>query len=116
MDPPEGEYLDVYFPTENTGYIAGLFGKIMKTTDKGETWTELNTGLSDQITLYSIACTNENTCYAVGDKGTIIKTTDGGATWKTEKSGTLEKLNEISIRENTCFVAGDAGVFLRRKN
>jgi photosystem II stability/assembly factor-like uncharacterized protein len=115
VNVPKGDFLDVYFPSLNVGYTTGLFGKVWKTTDRGTTWTELNTGLSAQITLYAIACSNENTCYAVGDEGTIIKTIDGGLNWKVQKTGTKVKLNDISIKGKTCLVVGDAGVVLKSK-
>ena len=113
LEVPQGEFLDIYFPSLQVGYTSGLFGKITKTTDEGKTWTELNTGLSDQITLYSITCTDNNTCYAVGDAGTVIKTSDGGSNWELQPTGTTEKLNSISIKNNVCYIVGDAGVFLK---
>ena len=49
---PQGNNLyAVDFVDNNTGYASGNFGTILKTTDNGNEWIKLNTGISDQFTL-----------------------------------------------------------------
>ncbi|MCW8811500.1 MAG: YCF48-related protein [Ignavibacteriaceae bacterium] len=57
-------------------------GKIIRTTDGGNTWT-VTSGLSAYL-LFAIDFVNENTGYSVGMFGAIIKTTNGGNTWVTQ--------------------------------
>lgn len=108
-----GDFLDIYFPSPNVGYTAGLFGSVSKTEDAGVTWRKLETGLPVDINLFSIHCTDDNTCYAVGDLGTILRTTDGGEHWALMESGTKQKLNAIACKAGSCFIVGDSGVVLK---
>ncbi len=72
---PQGNPLySVYFTDEDTGYVAGVGGTIIKTTDAGESWTILSSGTTNS--LYSIYFTDANTGYAVGVGGTILKNRD----------------------------------------
>lgn len=84
--------LSVCFPTSNIGYVCGNFGKVYKTTDGGENWTELMT-VGASTRLNSIEFIDSNTGFVVGDAGassTIFKTTDGGVTWTSQISGITE--------------------------
>ena len=82
------DHRDVYFPSEAVGFVCGLGGDIIKTSDSGLTWQELNTGTTNNLkTVYFI---DENIGFASGngvndsdDSGApVIKTTDGGKTWE----------------------------------
>jgi photosystem II stability/assembly factor-like uncharacterized protein len=108
-----GDFLDIYFPSANVGYTAGLFGSVTRTEDAGVTWKKLETGLPVDINLFSIHCTDDKTCYAVGDLGTIVRTTDAGEHWSLMESGTKQKLNAIACKGGNCFIVGDSGVVLK---
>lgn len=78
----------VFFTDANTGYVTGVKGTILKTTDGGTTWKTLNAGTSYDIN--AIWFTSADTGYAGGEvnsEGIISKTTDGGKTWKELISG-----------------------------
>ncbi len=68
----------------NTGFVAnrGPDG-IFKTTDGGNTFTQINTGYGSSTAIwYDIKFANANVGYAGNGTGVnLIKTTDGGATW-----------------------------------
>jgi hypothetical protein len=66
----------VYFCDENTGYIVGRNGTILKTVNGGDNWDELPSGT--YYDFRSVYFTDANTGYAVGAAGTILKTTNGG--------------------------------------
>ena len=96
----------IYFPDQNTGYIAGDYGMIAKTTDGGTTWFMQNSGTSWE--LESVYFPDANTGYAAGVHGTIIKTTDGGATWISLNSGTTAWLHSVHFADvNTGYVVGE---------
>ena len=96
----------IYFPDQNTGYIAGDYGMIAKTTDGGTTWFMQNSGTSWE--LESVYFQDANTGYAAGVHGVIIKTTDGGATWVSQASGTDAWLHSIHFADvNTGYVVGE---------
>ena len=100
--PTSGESLatdpiwyDVMFPDPN-GWIVGEFGKIMHTTDGGETWHEQEKTLMskdgvqvymdvlDLPTLYGVQMKNAQEGLASGLEGHIARTRDGGQTWAFE--------------------------------
>ncbi|HIK01840.1 TPA: hypothetical protein H1008_01880, partial [archaeon] len=101
----DGNFKSIYFTDENTGYVAGAeivwhgsqggpyhtTGTILKTTDAGENWEELDLSVAERDdisrgydvvpTLRSIHFANANEGYAVGHFGLILKTEDAGETW-----------------------------------
>jgi photosystem II stability/assembly factor-like uncharacterized protein len=71
---------DIYFVDQNTGFIAGESGTILKTTNGGVNWSSLNSGTSEW--LYSIFFTNVNNGYSVGPlTNGVLRTTNGGNSW-----------------------------------
>jgi len=106
---------DVHFPDENTGYIVsqydvsnGLrYGKVLKTTDAGETWQITADGNFGRLT--SVYFTDVNTGYMLGGYGKIYKTTDGGILWDTLVNNYDSYLNEIVfVNPNTGFIAEES--------
>jgi photosystem II stability/assembly factor-like uncharacterized protein len=88
------KYLNkVFFVNNNTGWIAGDSGLILKTSDKGQSWTEQNTGTFDNI--FNIFFLNERLGWALtwlvipdsaSYTGTILlTTTNGGNNWQKSK-------------------------------
>ncbi len=63
------------FVNNSLGFIKGLYGPFMKTTDQGENWFEYNIGNNRIVDFEFI---DENIAYAVGAGGLIMKTTNGG--------------------------------------
>lgn len=111
------EGIDVFAPSPNIAYMAGWFGQMQKTTDMGNTWTILNTGVSSQAQMRSVYCPDNNTCYVVGDDGNIIKTSDGGANWTPQFSGSNRLLQSVwCINNDICFAVGDSGTIIKTIN
>jgi photosystem II stability/assembly factor-like uncharacterized protein len=65
--------------TPSTLYAAGY--RIAKSTDRGSTWKELETGGHSGFFDLAISPSSPSTLYALGDKSLILRSTDGGATW-----------------------------------
>ncbi|MBK8552111.1 MAG: hypothetical protein IPL53_14035 [Ignavibacteria bacterium] len=82
-------FKNCFFINNNTGWISGDSGTIIKTTNEGLTWSILPTGVYNDI--QSIFFINERLGWAVSNEvfpdtnsflGTrILKTTDGGSSW-----------------------------------
>ncbi len=110
---PFGWYLyDVHFPDEQTGYIAGEKGVVLKTTDAGTSWEIKSTGTLRNLKMLWFA--DAETGYVTSDSGFIMKTTDGGETWMELQSGTTEEINDIFfINSSTGFIAGMNGQLRR---
>ena len=124
----DGHFKSIHFTDENTGYVTGVktvwhgsqggpfhtTGVILKTTDAGETWEELDLSIAEiedrngyniVPTLYSIHFANSNRGYAVGGYGTILKTEDAGETW--EVSRPLETPQELKAVFSIIEIVGD---------
>ncbi|NVO10146.1 MAG: hypothetical protein HXX16_09315 [Bacteroidales bacterium] len=75
----------LFFTSDKIGYAYGgfvddygSFGTLVKTTDGGDTWTEL-TSMQKFVTCFSFV--DDNTGYAFTFDNDIYKTTDGGDSW-----------------------------------
>lgn len=74
---PQGNSLaGSHFFNSTTGFMTGLGGTILKTTNSGETWVRKESGTL--AFLYSIHFISESVGWAAGDSVKILKTTDAG--------------------------------------
>lgn len=114
-----GELFSVCFPVDTqTGYVAGFYGVILKTTDGGSNWLKIFSS-REGLALYSIHFPLDVlTGFAVGELGQIVKTTDGGVTWSIQPSGTEFKLNSVCFPRNvqTGYAVGAGGTILKTTN
>ncbi len=87
-ESPADYWLEIFFLKDNPdyGWISGYGGKVLRTTDKGLTWTKSIINHADQ--LESIYFLNEQVGYTVSAYSEILRassmyrTEDGGVTWK----------------------------------
>ena len=101
---------------QNTCYVSGTGGTILKTTDGGVTWnTQLTGTLSDITALFLF---DANNGYAVGGQGTILHTIDGGLTWTAQQSGlpTGILFSVYFPATDVGYIAGGSGLFLKTTN
>jgi hypothetical protein len=87
-----------YFINGRTGFLVGSEGNIIKTTDTGQTWENIYSGVVE--TLWQIEFLDQSTGFIVGDFGRILKTEDGGETWRKTNSGTQENIYCITFVNN----------------
>ena len=90
------------------GLVVGRYGRILRTSDGGVTWTNVPSPTSAHLN--AISFTEENTHsgalydtredvgWAVGDSGTIIRTDDRGYTWSDETNNVIQKLGTNMLR------------------
>ena len=83
---PRVDYWGVYFVNADTGWSVGELGAIIKTTDGGNTWYNIETIYKK--TIRTIGSYTGEKIIAAGDSGLIIISTDYGETWATIQSGT----------------------------
>ncbi len=103
-------FSSVYFPSENNGFAAGIFGAIYRTTDGGESWSKnkINNG-----TLFTVFFTDTSYGWTAGYNGAILATTDGGKSWNAQNSGVQTTLNSIFFtNRNHGIAVGNAGKIL----
>ena len=96
-----------HFPTSTVGYIGGDF--LYKTTDAGDTWTEMTYPSTEEI--FDIFFKDANTGWAVGDKGLIMSTTDGNTWTKHDSSDVMfaDDLNGVYFVGTSGWICGDDG-------
>lgn len=94
-------YYNVHFPTYAVGYAVGT-NVIAKTTDTGNTWTDINVALPvPNGFLMDVFFISKDTGYVAGGNltagqppspgnGFIMRTTNGGTTWSTVLGPVLE--------------------------
>lgn len=73
-----GELRGLSIPSANIIYTCGYNGKILKSTNGGDSWISIETPTSQMLN--SIYFFNNERGFAVGDSGTILYTENGGIT------------------------------------
>jgi len=120
---------DVKFTDPQNGWIVGEFGKIMHTTDGGETWHEQEksllegTGIIDLLdlpTLYGVHMTDAQHGLAAGIDGHIARTSDGGQRWTYDQIEVEYPLIDplfqvVELPNGDAWAAGAAGEVVRRQ-
>lgn len=72
----------------------------MRTTDGGDTWTDVSASVPGMSTIYDIEFIDKRTGYICGYDNNIYKTTDGGVTWIYQPvTITTPAINTISLQE-----------------
>lgn len=109
---------DVVFPSTMVGYACGEGAVILKTTDGGQSWIPLNTGVTSVygIEFYDIDFYDNDHGWAVGNKGIIVETKDGGVSWtKQSLSSMLAGITGIAaLGENKAYACGLSGLIMEK--
>ena len=97
----------VHFPSASVGFVVGIGGTILKSTDTGETWNMIYS--STNYSFNSVFFINESVGFAVGNQ--ILKTTDGGSTWNLV-SPTITYINKITFTTSQIgFLISSSGLY-----
>ena len=110
------DLLDVFFVNESTGWVCGLNGRILFTTNGGTLWGQQVSNTAN--VLHSIDFPSALTGYAVGGPdGPIVKTTNGGATWSAGSIPSFISITGVDFADNnTGYVCGSDGKTARTTN
>jgi photosystem II stability/assembly factor-like uncharacterized protein len=96
-------------------WAVGYAGTIIKSTDKGATWTIQNSGVVDQLNGVSFIDSLKG--WACGNSGTILYTCDGGELWVQQTVPGNPNLEDIQfIDPEKGWAAGRAGIILNTTN
>ncbi|MEL1245071.1 YCF48-related protein [Flavobacterium sp. DGU11] len=112
------DFITVFFADANNGYASDSFGKLMKTTDAGETWTELQ---NISMEIRSIFFLDANKGYVAGDVGRVYKTNNGGTSWQAVDTpnsyiGQMDLNGIYFTNANKGFSTGVRGRILKTTN
>ncbi len=112
---PTAIIYDIDFIDENTGWLVGNNGMIVKTTDGGESWLSQISGTG--LHLFGVDFINSQIGWAVGNSGLILKTTNGGDRWISQTSGQSVALYDINfVNDQLGLIVGASGRILRTTN
>lgn len=103
-----------YFVNDNTGYVIGNNGVILKTSNGGLNFSRQNSNSNYLLT--SIFFVNDNTGYAAGIDGTqfsqnshLLKTNNGGIDWTLINYGARRFNSLYFTNEFTGYIIGSSG-------
>ncbi|MBO2009228.1 YCF48-related protein [Hymenobacter negativus] len=116
--PAGYDLTDIHVFDDQSAIAVGRYGAAMKTTDQGQTWSQLYLGMTYDLMAVSfvtpqlgwVACntpTNDPSISLPG-RGEVRRTTDGGQTWSTQLVGESDFVVMQSIR---FFSASEGYVF-----
>ena len=117
----EDDLYDLHFTDDNTGFICSTAGKILKTTNSGNSWTIKYDNFS-AFRLGSIYFPTPQTGYSVAGNGSIvIKTTNNGETWNSISTGKNGSISQIFFSDTSTgymcgFVSGLTGGIFKTTN
>ena len=118
--PGSSRVTDIHFFNESTGVLITYDGKIIKTSNRGVTWSIQYSNASNAAPLNQILFIDDKVGYVVGGDensysdhtsgGMILKTSDGGDTWTNvfQVTGSIKCNSIAKNNENTLFVIGNA--------
>ncbi|MEO6324747.1 MAG: hypothetical protein ABIT01_16600, partial [Thermoanaerobaculia bacterium] len=105
---------------------ASAVAHIYKTTDGGDSWTDLpgmsgvsplNTFFADQSWYNNTTVVSPTNASIVTVGGTAyVRTTDGGTTWGNVGGGAHTDVHELRYQGSTLFVANDGGIYSSTDN
>jgi photosystem II stability/assembly factor-like uncharacterized protein len=102
---------DCFFYNQNTGYVVGSDGLVLKTSNSGTSWNQLNT--QSVKTYSSVYFVNNQKGYIItGDINVpsdnyLLVTNNGGSNWTKSYTFTNQHLSKILfLNENTGFITG----------
>lgn len=116
----------IRFIDANTGFAVGPLGRILKTTNGGESWTKIDVGSIPNAYLKCIYMLDANKIwigagipddFGNSKSEVVIHTADGGASWSTESIGLTGAAFSIFFWDaNTGWLTADKGFIGAYKN
>lgn len=114
---PQGSFLfSVEALAANTAVAVGEDGLILRSTDRGATWSA--NWARTRHTFFGLAFSDDNIGVAVGDVGFIHRTSDGGITWHPHANGAgIAILSGVDFAgPSTAVAVGSNGTIVRTDN
>ena len=106
---PTGSHLvKIAFADNNIGWIAGVSGSILKTTDAGNTWKNQYSFQNNDIIDLNVIDTNQ--IYYLNNVNKLYLSTDGGNSWTLKSSffgANASSISFISLNEGWACVGAN---------
>ncbi|MBS1494793.1 MAG: T9SS type A sorting domain-containing protein [Bacteroidetes bacterium] len=107
---------NIFMLNSNTGFACGSGGNVIKTTDGGNLWTSIGSGID--FYAMDVFFLDINTGWSCGMTGRLVKTTNGGTSWQQlQFIGYTQTINSVYfIDQNTGFAGFENGVIAKSTN
>jgi photosystem II stability/assembly factor-like uncharacterized protein len=98
----------IFFITERIGFASGQY-HIYKTTNRGESWTEVYKGPPEgrREGFRGMYFLDEKLGFAVNAGGEVLRTHDGGKTWIAKRITNTRLRSIVFVNENEGYAVGD---------
>jgi photosystem II stability/assembly factor-like uncharacterized protein len=83
------------FTSDREGWIVGELGRIIRTTDGGQSWIRQDAGTKRPF--LAISCLDSKTAWIAGKEGIVFATKDGGDTWTSLTTGSTRHIFAIEF-------------------
>ena len=105
----------ITFINESTGFAVGISSTLLRTSNGGNNWIDIN--ISASATTYNcVLFPNNSTGFVVSDAGELIKSTNGGINWQITSLSSNSLKCIYFINETTGFVGGGNGALYKTTN
>lgn len=105
--------------SSSIGFAVGQSGTVLKTTDGGVSWNQINISIAELSTtdLYTARAISSTKIIIAGEGGAIYSSSDTGTTWTTSTSGTTQLLNAMSfVDSSNGWIGGENRTLLKTTN
>jgi len=97
---------DALARSESGTVLIGGIGAILRSTDRGLTWSDAALGAGDVVR--GLAFAGDTAAWAVGHKGLVLRSTDDGRAWRETPRFTSNRLRDVKfIDARSGFIVGD---------
>jgi len=106
----------VSFADAEAGFAVGQGGLILRTSNGGTDWENLDNGLTAN-SFYGAEMSGPGRVWVVGDIGTLLHSSNGGTGWVQQPVPTTNTLFSVSfVNASLGWAVGDLGTLLRTTN
>lgn len=115
---PQGNGLQsVVFESPTLGYTAGDKGTTLRTTDAGQSWTDLTSFPQFTADLNDLVVLSPGVLLAAGAAPGLYRSNDGGASWQTVSNPANVELEDVMrVDASTLFAVGQSSVLRSTDN
>jgi photosystem II stability/assembly factor-like uncharacterized protein len=104
-----GPFLSLRAASASVAFATGRTGTLARTTDGGDTWTDLGVPTTGDVV--DVSFPNANTGYALDSAGTLLKSTNGGGSWALLNTGTqAQPASVLALDAARVLLIGPRGV------
>ena len=110
----DNHFSSLSFSHDGLGFAAAYNGRLLKTTDQGESWTEIKAigRINRSRESFNDVISQSPYLVVVGDGGLIRVSKDDGRSWSKIDAGISEDLQAVAIENKKALIVGNRGFFI----